>query len=176
MGSPKGGNNNILNTTSATPKEISKLSSYALSLFENNTPDLHNESQVYDAIVQYFSTCERKGIRPGNMGLYAALGITRQDYNNMVTGKSRTKASPAAIDTMKRATRAISAFREGLAAEGKIHPTTYIFMSKNFDGLEDVTRLEVSADSEQTAKQTPDEIAKQIESDIPIDSVCHDID
>lgn len=154
---------------SATPEDIAKYTAYALTVFENKPPDLHNEQETEQAIKAYFQKCAAMHIRPGNMGLYAALGITRQDWNNAVTGKSKAKISPVCIDIVKRATRALGAFRESLAMDGKVNPVSYIFMSKNFDGLEDVTRLELSPDTRQQADLTPEQIQKAIEQDIPVD-------
>lgn len=152
MAEKKPYHNNHLQTTTASPDEISKYARQTLALFEMKTPDLHNPDEVYDAIKNYFMDCDNRHMRPGNMGLYAVLGITRQDYNNLCNGKLKNKVSPVCMDIIQKAVRAISAYRENLAANNKIHPTTYIFMAKNYDQMEDITRLEVSADSEQTAK------------------------
>lgn len=172
-GSPKGGNNNVLRNAGAdlTPDELQRLTKNALETYMSScaAPDLHDADAVNAAIIGYFRQCINNGLRPGNLGLYAALGLSRQDYNNIVTGKSKRRATPDCIDLMKRATRAISTYREGLALEGKIHPTTYIFMGKNFDMLEDSTRIEVAADTGNAAHLTPEQVARQIERDIPID-------
>ena len=169
-GSPKGGNNNILTQCSATPSEISNLADLALSVFMLPTPDLHKPEEVQSAIMNYFQTCRDHGTRPGNLGLYAALGLSRQDYNNLINGKVKSKASPVCIDMMKKAARAVGVYREGLALEGKINPVTYIFMGKNYDSLSDATTLNISADSGSMARRSPDEVARQIEKDIPIDA------
>jgi hypothetical protein len=109
-------------------------------------------------------------MRPGNLGLYAALGMSRQDVNNVLTGKSKSKASPAVIDVLKKAIYAIGAYREQLGAQGKINPVTMIFWQKNYDGLTDTTNIQVSTDNERQAQLSPEQIAQQIEKDIPIDA------
>ena len=43
-------------------------------------------------------------------------------------------------------------------------------MSKNFDGLTDTQQIEVTAAPGPAATMTPEEIARQIEKDIPIDA------
>lgn len=153
------------------PEDLRNLTQAALAVFlrSSNPPDLHNVEETKAAVIGYFNTCIEKGLRPGNLGLYAALGLSRQDYNNIVTGKSKRRATPECIDVLKNATRAIGSYRESLALEGKIHPTTYIFMGKNYDQMEDATRLEVSADTGNAARLTPEQVARQIERDIPID-------
>lgn len=172
-GGSKNGNNGPLTKigNDLTPDELRRLSQNALAVFlaSDRPPDLHNADETRAAVVNYFQTCINNGLRPGNLGLYAALGLSRQDYNYIVSGKSKSRATPDCIDILKKATRAIGSYREGLALEGKVHPTTYIFMSKNYDGLEDNTRIEVSADTRNAARLTPEQVARQIERDIPID-------
>lgn len=63
----------------------------------------------------------------------------------------------------------LSEYREQLGLQGKLNPVTMIFWQKNYDGLEDNTRLEVTARPATDPQLTPDEIQKQIEKDIPID-------
>ena len=174
MGSPKGGNNNVLRNVGAdlTPEQHDRLTQQALDVFLQSAADpvdLHDVDSVKHAIISYFQTCQKNRLRPGNLGLYAALGMSRQDYNNVVEGKSKSKASLECIDMMKRAVRAIGAYREGLALEGKINPVTYIFMGKNFDGLADVTHIDITANRGQDPNMTPEQVARQIEKDIPID-------
>ena len=168
-GSPKGGHNNILTQCNATPADVSKLAGLALSVYMMEPPDLHSVEDVQRAIIGYFTTCKEHSVKPGNLGLYAALGMSRQDFNDVMRGKNKSKVNPACIDMMKRAARAVGVYREGLAMEGKIHPTTYIFMGKNYDGMEDYTRIEVSADNGPAASLSPEEIQQRIEKDIPID-------
>lgn len=153
----------------ATPAELNALTAFALDVYKAPTPDLHDPEQVQTAIIGYFETCQRHGLRPGNLGLYAALGMSKQDYNNVITGKSKSKVSPSCIDFIKKAVRAIGVYREGLALEGKINPVTYIFMGKNYDHLTDTQQLEVTASSGPAPTLTPEEVARQIEKDIPID-------
>lgn len=157
-GAPTIGNNGI----NASPDEISKLTRAALGVFLADTPDLHNPEEVEKAIIGYFQRCDANGVRPGNLGLYAALGMSRQDYHNAITGKSKAKLSPACIDIVKKATIAIGTFREALALEGKLNPVTYIFMGKNYDHLEDQTRLEVTHDTNDTIQLSQEELRKRI--------------
>lgn len=154
----------------ASPEEINDLIQTALDVFQARTPDLHNPEEVRNAIINYFTSCQRNHTRPGNLGLYAALGMSRQDYNDVIRGKNKSKVSPECIDILKKAVIAIGQYREGLALEGKINPVTYIFMGKNYDGLQDQTQIEVTAQPGPAASMTPEEIARQIEKDIPIDA------
>lgn len=164
-------NNHLQNAgADVTPQELNNLIDCALDVFSAPTPDLHNAEQVQNAIINYFVSCKKRSVRPGNLGLYAALGMSRQDYNDVIRGKNKSKVSPAAIDIIKKATIAIGQYREGLALTGKLNPVTYIFMGKNYDGLTDTQQIEVTAQPGAAATMTPEEIARQIEQDIPIEA------
>lgn len=174
-GSPVIGDNGI----TATPEELNKLTRNARELFisvTENPVDLHNPEDVRRAIIEYFDRCERNSLRPGNLGLYAALGMNKSDWANAKLGKSKTKVSPESIRLIEKATYALGQYREGLALEGKLNPVTFIFMGKNYDGMEDNSRVEVTASTGPQAQLTPAEVAKQIEKDIPIDAEYQEID
>lgn len=164
--------NNILQdgAITATPKELREFAKHALEIFEAKTPDLHDVRQVYDAITGYFNSCDIHGVRPSNLGLYACLGMSRQDVDNVLTGKSKSKASRDVVDMIQKAKLALSTYRESLAMSGKINPVTALFWSKNFDGMTDSQQIEITANSAQQAQLTPEEVAKRIEKDIPIDT------
>ena len=147
----------------ATPEEINDLIAYAVDVFKATPPDLHNAEEVRQAIENYFQSCIKRGVRPGNLGLYAALGITKQDYYDVVNGRNKSKVSPDCVDLLKKANRAMSAYREGLALKGKLNPVTYIFMGKNYDGLQDQTQIEVTAaDSASPLQLTQEELNRRI--------------
>lgn len=173
-------NSPIVPKITASPDELARMTEHAKELFLQATSrqeiDLHNPDEVTQGIIDYFNSCERYNMRPGNLGLYAALGLSRQDVNNAITGKSKAKVSPASIDVLKKAIRVIGAYREQLGAQGKINPITLLFWQKNYDGLQDQTQLQISADTTPAAALSPDEIQARIEKDIPIDGDYKDID
>lgn len=155
---------------SATPEELRQITRHALEVFQSEKPDLHNPEEVKQAIFNYFQSCDKYGIRPGNLGLYAFLGMTKQEVSNVLMGKTPGKVSPECIDLLKKAKVTMSTYREALALSGKLSPPVAIFWGKNFDQMEDYTRVEVTAAPGPAANLTPEEIAKQIEQDIPIDA------
>lgn len=147
----------------------------ALKVFEGEPIDLHDADAVRERIVYYFSECSRLQLRPSNLGLYAFLGMSKQDVSNVLTGKSKSKVSPECIDLLKKAKIALGTYREQLALNGKVNPVVALFWGKNFDHLTDVQQLEVSRSDQERFEphMTPEEIAEQvrlqIEQDIPID-------
>lgn len=157
----------------ATPDELTALTLHALDQFKataNTNIDLHNAEEVSKAIQGYFERCAARGLRPGNLGLYAALGMTKQEVSDVIRGTNKSKASPATIDLLKKAKAVLSEYREQLGAQGKLNPVTMIFWQKNYDGLTDTQSIEISANTGPAAVLTPEEIAQQIEKDIPIDA------
>lgn len=148
----------------------------ALKYFDAPPINLKDPQQVHDRIIDYFQTCTERGLRPANLGLYSALGLSRQDVSDILRGANRSKVSPASIDTLKKARLALSTYRESLAMTGKINPVTAIFWGKNFDQMSDTTRIEVSRnDALSRAGMTPEQIAQKIREDIPIDTDYEEI-
>ena len=170
----KSGNPYLLeNAITATTQELNALTANMRENFikELSRPpvDLHNTESVKQAIIDYLLDCEASGKRPMNMGLYRALGMSRQDMNNILTGKSKSKASLECIDIIQKALNMLAEYREQLGAQGKLNPVTLIFWQKNYDKLTDVQQVELTAKQAQEASLSPDEIQKQLEKDIPID-------
>ena len=128
--------------------------------------NLNDPEAVERRIAEYFASCAESGLRPGNLGMYSALGLTKQDVNNALHERSH-KLNPAVIDSIKRGILAMSSYREMLCNHGKLNPVSYIFQSKNFDGLTDQAQLQVTrADDFGKPRMTPDQI----------DAYLHDIE
>ena len=170
LNSPVIGDKGIL----ASAKELNSLTANMRENFLKDLSrppiDLKDPEQVKQAIYNYLLDCEQAGKRPGNMGLYRALDMTRQDINNIFNGKLKNKVSPACMDIIKKALSMLSEYREQLAIQGKLNPVTLIFWQKNFDGLRDQTEIQLSADTSPAAALSPDEIQARIEKDIPVDT------
>ena len=162
------------NGIKASQTELSIMASSAKEIFERSVTrqavNLKDAESVKHAIIEYFEECEQYGKRPGNMGLYRAIGLTRQEVNHIASGRDKNKVSPDVWDIIKTACLILSEYREQLGANNKIHPATLIFWQKNYDSLTDVQTLEVVPNQGQQAEQTPEQIKKAIEADIPIDA------
>lgn len=130
--------------------------------------DLHDADAVRERIKEYFESCDSLELRPSNLGFYASLGMSKQDVNNVITGKSKSKVSPDCIDLIKNGQRAISSYREQLAMAGKVSPPIAIFWAKNFDGMEDIATVQVQTENNSPVTITADEARAALE-DMPID-------
>lgn len=156
---------------SASPAEVSVMTQYAREIFESKQVDLDDPEAVKSTIIAYFNRCGELGLRPGNLGMYAALGLSKQDVSNAIHGYSR-KLSPQVIDVIKKGKLALGTFRESLALSGKLNPVTAIFWGKNFDQMSDTHEISVSQRDilEQTRSIEDIEAElKRVELDIPID-------
>lgn len=157
-----------------TTEENAAMCEYALNIFHAPEVDLNDSAAVADAIDGYFRDCIARGLRPGNLGLYAVLGLTKQDVSNAIRGYSK-RLSPTTIDLLKKAKVALSTYREMLGSTGKINPVTLIFWQKNYDGLEDRQTMEITPKQGQEPEMSPEEVRQQLEQDIPIDTECEEI-
>ena len=158
----------------ASEDELRKLTLKAKEDFlfsVNNDVDIRDTKQLINAISLYFDGCFECGTRPGNMGLYRALGLSRQDVNHILAGKAENRVTPEGKDILKKALRIIAEYREQLGAQGKINPVSLIFWQKNYDGLTDTQQLQVNHSNALLPDMTPEQIARRIEKDIPIDAL-----
>lgn len=161
-------NHNANQPDAITPEFNSRLIKAALTTINWKSIDLHDINAVKGRIDEYFNMCDSLQLRPSNLGFYAALGLSRQDIDNIITGKSKSKVNPACIDMIQKARVAISSYREQLAMAGKVSPPIAIFWAKNFDGMQDITTVQVAADTSGPVTITADEARAALE-DMPID-------
>ena len=155
------------NNTPVDYDENKNIIEHCLEMFNASVPDLSKPDEVKQCIDNYFQSCINRGLRPGNMGLYNALGIERRDILRLLNGQIKLNASPLSIAYIKRACKTISEIRELLGSQGKLNPATLIFWQKNYDGLSDVQQIDLNPVNIQPNK-TPEEIAAEID-EIPTD-------
>lgn len=169
---PRGGNSPVIgdNGVLVNKDDNAAMCAYSLDIFHAPAINLSDPEEVTEAIDGYFKDCMNKGLRPGNLGLYAVLGLSKQEVSNELRGVTH-KLRPSTIDLIKKAKVALSAYREMLGSTGKINPVTLIFWQKNYDGLEDKQTMEISPRHDLDAECTPEEIEMQLEKDIPVDVV-----
>lgn len=141
---------------------------YAMDIFHAPSVDLDDPEAVAAAIDEYFRYCIDRGLRPGNLGLYAALGLSKQNVSDALRGASH-KLRPSTIDLLKKAKQALATYRELLGSQGKLNPVTLIFWQKNYDGLKDQQDIVLTPNTGMQQEHTADEIAQKVLEDIPVD-------
>ena len=102
--------------------------------------DISDVEQVSERINAYFTHCEKYGIIPSVVGMSCALGVSRQTLYNWKTGKYREKELR---DIICRYLTVLEAIWTTLLIEGKMHPTTAIFLGKNHFGYSNNAETDV---------------------------------
>ncbi len=171
----KGNNKAYLNSplydnTEVDIQENANMISCIIDSFNAPIPDLHDKEQCTKAINDYFNRCIKRGLRPGNLGLYNALGLNKNEVHDIINGRYKNKASADVIQLLKKAVKNMSEYREMLGSTGKLNPATLIFWQKNYDGLEDIQRIDIDANNAPKADMTADEIQQKLLEDMPVDS------
>ena len=148
--------------------ENTKYVKHCLDLFNYPAPkDFTNVDEVFGCIQNYFQSCINNNIRPGNLGLYNALGFGKKDFDYFCNGKLKDKKmSKEVYEIVKRAKLLCGTYRESLANDGHINPATLIFWQKNYDSLKDIQENDITIKTE-SQDLTREEIEKQISEDIP---------
>ena len=166
-----GRNSPVIGSNGVSPisqEENALFCQYALDMFHAPEVDLNNTDEVSEAIDGYFRYCIDRELRPGNLGLYAALGLSKQDVSDALRGASH-KLRPSTIDLIKKAKQALATYRELLGSQGKLNPVTLISWQKNYDGLKDQQDIVLTPNTGLGQGRTTDEIAQKVLEDIPLD-------
>lgn len=156
------------------PGDNSKVVQDMLYIYNMPKIDLNSDQEVSDRIQEYFKYCIDKDIKPGVEGMAMALGINRRTLWAWETGELRSTVSSSRMDIIKKAKQFLALYLENLAQNGKINPVTAIFLFKNHFNYVDKQEFEIAPRSQLTPNLSPEEIAKQIPNDIPIDTEWED--
>ncbi len=159
--SPVIGDNGI----TATREEIGKITAHALEIALWDEIDTKNPEQLRDRTLKYLKYCIDSNIKPGNLGLYNAWGMTKEEVSNV----RHREPNSLRCAVIKKSCQIMSQIREQLMSDGKINPVTGIFWQKNWDGLKDQQEVILEPKKQIEADQTPEQVQQMIEDDIPID-------
>lgn len=129
-------------------------------------PDRSNVHALEERFTQYLLFCEQNDMKIGNQLCYLALGISKDDAYNWENGRTMSNSHSEFIKKVKQI---CAGNREILMQDGKINPITGIFWQKNYDGLRDAQEIEVKTAGILAPTLSPEDIAKQIPQDIPVD-------
>lgn len=130
-------------TVQAEPGENSKFTRHNRMLFSLAPVSFDSPEAVAERTTTYLDICEQNDMKPSVAGYALALGISRQELWNIVTGK-RVKPS-AVVDLLKRAYHLLNAQMEDYMQNGRINPVSGIFLMKNAFGYTDKQEIEVAA-------------------------------
>ena len=159
--SPVIGDNGI----TASADEIAQVTKHALEIALWDEIDTKDPEQLRDRTLKYLQYCIDNKIKPGNLGLYNAWGLTKGEVSNI----QQREPNSLRAGVIKKSRQIMSQIREQLMSDGKINPVTGIFWQKNWDGLKDQQEVVVEPRKQIEADQSPEQVQQMLEQDIPID-------
>lgn len=120
--------------------------------------DVNDVESLKACFLDYLGLCAKNGMKVGNFGAYAAMGITKTVAYDWEHGRSKN-GDPRYKKLIQFVKSFIATYRECAIAEGEINPIVGIFWQKSFDGLNEMAEVEAS-EAENSVSDRSD--AKQI--------------
>lgn len=120
-------------------------------------------------IESYFNDCVELEIRPTIRGLASALGTVYSTLNDWERGTRDAQLGSKCSALIKKSKQFIAEYDEMLAIEGIDNPILFMFRAKNYYGMKDTQDIQIASSDKLHPTLTPEEIAKQIPDNIPID-------
>ena len=122
------------------------------------TRDADMDGDFENRVKMIIDFCKRKGMRLGIETLCAGLGVSRQELHNWENGVGNV--SKRRQDGVKQIRQLIFAFLEQCGMSGRLNPTTYIWLSKNWMSYTDIIKIDTSQENSQDApRASREEIA-----------------
>lgn len=157
-------------TVQAQPGDNAKYTAHNLMLYRLKPVSFESAEEIEECTETYFDICQQNDMKPSVAGYSLALGISRQELWNIVSGK-RVKPD-AVIDLLKRAYLILNAQMEDYMQNGKINPVSGIFLMKNSFQYQDKQEIQVSAS--QGDAESPDQLASKYADAIPANFTVDD--
>lgn len=114
--------------------------------------DLKDLDSLKECFIAYLQLCQEDGFRPGNMGAYTAMGMSKSLFEKW---KASDKPDIKRFCNFVASTCAM--IREGLVSDGKINPIIGIFWQRNFDGLRNDVEQLAAGSNDQVEQMTADD-------------------
>ena len=111
-----------------------------LASLKKITRDASMDQEFEDRVNMIIEFCKRKKMRLGIETLCAGLGISRQELHNWENGVGNT--SERRRDGVKQIKQLIYAFLEQCGMSGRLNPTTYVWLSKNWMNYVDEVKID----------------------------------
>lgn len=151
-----------------TPAEMSDNISFFSVIGSKGKLPSYDVQAIRDRIQWYFDQCQLYSMRPGIEGLALALSTTRQSIWEW------SKEQSERGEAIRAAKQTIISLLECWNLTGKLNPASSIFLLKNWAGYQDSISIEATAAPKMEPTHSPEEIARIIETDIPVDDVPTD--
>lgn len=145
------------------PEEMTALVEQTMTLATWQPVNLKDPKEIDKRCREYFQYCADHQLRPFIEGLSLCLGTSRQT----IWEWSKEQSERGRI--IRKYKQVVMTLLEQWHITGKLNPVSAIFLSKNVGGYTDTVTLE-PVNKVPVATMTTEEIRRQIEQDIPIDS------
>ena len=147
------------------PSELSEMLEFHRKIMEMPSVDLKDPDAIRERIDRYLGLCQDYSRRPFVEGLASALKTNRMTLWKMAQEQT------ARGQVVRDAKALILSLLETWTIEGRLNPASSCFLYKNLGSYVDTVTIEARQESDVKATLSPDEISKQIESDIPVDMI-----
>ena len=163
-GRPKGsgGNKRPDCDIQVAPGENSKYLKHNLAMFDWKKPDMRDETQVVQRILDYFQLCADNDMKPSVAGMALAFDVDRHMiYEWANGGKGSKQLSDYSVAALKKAYKILNAQMEDYMQNGKINPVAGIFLMKNNMGYKDQQDVVLKPGSPMGERLSDDELQKK---------------
>ena len=147
------------------PSELADMLEFHRKIMEMPSVDLKDPDAIRERIDRYLGLCQDYSRRPFVEGLASALKTNRMTLWKMAQEQT------ARGQVVRDAKALILSLLETWTIEGRLNPASSCFLYKNLGSYVDTVTIEARQESDVKATLSPDEISKQIESDIPMDLI-----
>ena len=132
------------------------------------TADRDDPEDLWNHFIQYLEVCRSTNVKPGNLGAYSAMGMSKKTASDYYSGLRRA-ADPRYKELIYRVKSVCAAYREASMAEKDgINPLVGIWWQKNFDGLSNDPRELIAEIGEDDVSRDAQSI-KEKYADLPED-------
>lgn len=139
---------------------MAKVLHNAVEFFNVGLKQVKNNEELCERLNYYFAECERTQQLPTVEKMCLCIGYPRSTVLDWETGAHRANwVNEATSIIIKKAKEILAAIDAELAQEGKIQPVIYVFRSKNFYGMKDVTETVLTPGMQ--TERTADELIKE---------------
>lgn len=133
---------------------------FAIGLLGNAPVDFKSYDEISDRFLMFLQYCIEKDRRPNLAGWILALGIDRQGFTRIMSGRAMNQVTPETFDLLRRCRTVLETLHEEAMTEGSVPQIVGIFLAKANYGYKDNPEAELPAQEDNTHKST-EEIKKK---------------
>lgn len=131
---------------------------FMIDILPTEELDKNDVEEMKRRFNRYLQLCADYNQKVTNLAAYAAIGVTQTEVAKWT---QQASINPERAKFFQEVQKVCSMYREGMMADGKIHPAVGIFWQKNFDGMRDQTELTVNANQNVLGEQKDMEALKE---------------